>query len=226
MPKRSKKSKGIKKDKKSTDGSSTRREEGGGNNATGYSNYPMLEMMNSMLSDALQTVQSGGNVGEGEQQQSRVPSRNNNDNVGSGGDALIDMLQGMMSENMKHYVSFEPGTNCRHGHQIPTIDCQVGMECISGYEDALNMSADARFKICTNNDEPKFTSPDEAAVTSPSPLWHKKVLHLMRVCYMQCCSTYDVFLRCILTNDYLLNLSYSWIFYNLLYSYFKDNVAM
>ena len=123
------------------------------------------------------------------------------------------MLQSMMSENMKHYVSFKPGTNCRHGHQIPTIDCQVGMECISGYEDALNMSADARFKICTVNDESKFTSPDEAAVTSPSPLWHKKVLHLMRVCYMQCCSTYDVFLRCILTNDNLLNLSYSLILY-------------
>ena len=181
MPKRSKKSKGKKKDKKSTDGSSTRREEECGNNSTGGANYPMLEMMNSMLSDALQNIQSAGNVGEGEHQRSRVPTRNNNDNVGSGGDAFIDMMQSMMSENMKHYVSFKPGTNCRHGHQIPTIDCQVGMECISGYEDALNMSADARFKLKTNNDEPKFTSPDEAAVTSPSPMWHKKVLHLIRV---------------------------------------------
>ena len=46
---------------------------------------------------------------------------------------------------------------CSHGHGIPSIDCQVGMECISGYEDALNMSADARFKFHTNNDEPKYT---------------------------------------------------------------------
>lgn len=87
-------------------------------------------------------------------------------------DTIMGSLQSMMGDMMKH-----PESKCRHGHKIPTIDCPIGMECINGYEDALIMSADARFKWHTTELEPKFTSPDEAAA---SPLWHKKILHLMR----------------------------------------------
>lgn len=91
-----------------------------------------------------------------------------NDAAESGGtfDTIMGSLQSMMGDMMKHYVSFHPDSTCLHGHKIPTIDCPIGMECINGYEDALIMSADARFKWHTTESEPKFTSPDEAAVTS------------------------------------------------------------
>ena len=88
-----------------------------------------------------------------------------------------------MGQRKQYQESFqEKSLPLPSGHGIPSIDCRVGMECISGYEDALNMSAYARFKFHTNNDEPKYTCHQilMAAVTTPSPLWHKKVLHIMR----------------------------------------------
>jgi len=182
MPKQSKKkSKGKKKKEKktTTDGGSGGLSQNREEDVSGNNDFPILEMMMNSMSDALQNIQSNnGNVGE-------MSASNSNDtgddNEGGAADKMIDMMQSMMGDMMENCVAFKPDSKCRHGHKIPTIDCEVGMLCISGYENALNMSADSRFKWHTTGLEPQYTSPDEDAVTSPSPLWHKKILHLMRV---------------------------------------------